>query len=133
LKIFNEVSTIFAVCGGFLLQFLGGYDLLLQSILVLVVLDWITGLMKSIDRGELSPNRGLRGIAKKVSMFTLLALSVALENIMDGAIPIREVTLMFLIGNEGISILENIVHFIEVPDKMKDMLLSIRGGDNSGN
>jgi len=96
----------------------------------LVVIDWITGILKAADRGVLSPSRGLTGISKKVIMFMLLALSVIIENILVGAIPIREITLMFLIGNEGISILENITHFIEVPEKLKDILLSIRGNES---
>ena len=35
---------------------------------------------------------------------------------------------MFFIANESISILENASEFIPIPEKVKDILLQIRGG-----
>ena len=129
MKVFNEVTSIIAVCGGFIVQYLGGFDLLLQSLIVLIVVDWATGIMKAVDKRQLSADRGLRGIFKKVIMLFLLAMAVVMENVLGGSLPVREMVLMFLIGNEGISILENVIHFIEVPEKLKDILLSIRGNE----
>ena len=129
MKVFNEVTSIIAVCGGFIVQYLGGFDLLLQSLIVLIIVDWATGIMKAVDKRQLSADRGLRGIFKKMIMLFLLAMAVVMENVLGGSLPVREMVLMFLIGNEGISILENVIHFIEVPEKLKDILLSIRGND----
>ena len=129
MKVFNEVTSIIGICGGFIVQYLGGFDLLLQSLVVLIIVDWATGIMKAVDRRQLSADRGLRGIFKKMIMLFLLAMAVVMENVLGGSLPVREMVLMFLIGNEGISILENVVHFIEVPEKLKDILLSIRGNE----
>ena len=47
---------------------------------------------------------------------------------------IREIVIMFYIANEGISVLENVaVIYPSMPQKLKDILLQLRGDDNADN
>ena len=61
-KYFNDISIVFGLVGGFICSFLGGWDMLLKSIVILVILDYITGLLKSIYNKKLSSNTGFRGL-----------------------------------------------------------------------
>ena len=55
-KYFNDISIVFGLVGGFVCNFLGSWDLLLKSIVILMVLDYVTGLLKSIYNKKLSSN-----------------------------------------------------------------------------
>ena len=45
---------------------------------------------------------------------------------------IREIVIMFYIANEGISVLENVaVIYPRMPQKLKDILLQLRGEDDT--
>ncbi len=127
MKIFNTVSSIAAIIGGFILQQLGGFDSLLQAIITLVVIDYITGLIKAAAKKELSSQIGFRGITKKVMIFFVIATSVVIEKMVGVGSPVREITIMFFIANEGISILENASEFLPIPEKLKSIMLQLRG------
>ena len=61
-KYFNNISIVFGLVGGFVCNFLGSWDLLLKSIVILMVLDYVTGLLKSIYNKKLSSEVGFKGI-----------------------------------------------------------------------
>ena len=128
-KYFNGVSLVVGVLGGTVAGWLGGYDVLLNTLLVLVVADYVTGVIKGIVKKELSSRAGFNGLIRKVLIFTVVAVSVALEGLLTDAIPLREIVIMFYISNEGISFLENISAFIEFPQQLKDVFVQIRDKD----
>lgn len=47
-KIFNWISVMFGLIGGVLSYWLGGWDVLLKTIVFLAVVDYITGVIKGI-------------------------------------------------------------------------------------
>lgn len=125
-KIFNWISVTCGVIGGFIVERLGGGDVLLKTVVAFVVLDYLTGIVKGIYTKKLSSETGFKGICKKVMLFLVIAFSVFVEGIMPMDTPIREVTIMFFIANEGISLLENAAEVIPIPQKLKDVLLQLR-------
>jgi toxin secretion/phage lysis holin len=125
-KYFNGVSLVFGIIGGTVAGWLGGYDVLLNTLLVLVVADYVTGVIKGIVNKELSSKTGFNGLIKKILIFTVIAVSVALEQLLTDSIPLREIVIMFYISNEGISFLENISAFIDFPQQLKDVFIQIR-------
>lgn len=131
-KLFNWISIIGGVIGGFLAYWLGGWDTLLKTIVFLAVLDYITGWIKAIYHKELSSEIGFKGLLKKIVMFIVIAVSYAIQGLMGGTVPLREVVIMFYIANEALSLLENAAEFIPVPDKLKEVLLQLRDKDSEG-
>lgn len=129
MRIFNNICYVFGIIGGFFLQILGGSDTLLKAILTIMVLDYITGIIKAIYKKQLSSEIGLKGFLKKLMMIMVIALSVVLESIIGVDTPVREIAIMFFIANESISILENIAEFIPIPLKLKNILLQLRDND----
>ncbi len=131
-KLFNWISVIGGVIGGFLAYWLGGWDALLKTIVCLAVLDYITGWIKAFYNKQLSSEIGFKGLLKKIVMFIVIAVAYAIQGLMGGTVPLREVVIMFYIANEALSLLENAAEFIPVPDKLKEVLLQLRDKDSEG-
>ncbi len=120
------VSMVVAGVGGFISSFLGGFDKLLITLITLIVIDYITGVVRAIYQKKLSSSVGFKGIIKKVLTLLIVGLSVSLQNILPEGLPLREITILFFIANEGFSILENAAGVIPLPDKLRDVLAQIQ-------
>lgn len=129
-KVFNWISIIFGMVGGFLTYWLGGWDVLLKTIVFLAIADYITGWIKGIYTKQLSSEIGFRGLLKKIVMFIVIAVAFVIQGLTGGTVPLREVVIMFYIANEGLSLLENAAVFIPIPDKLKNVLLQLRDKDS---
>lgn len=125
-KYFNDISIIFGLVGGFVCKFLGGWDMLLKSIVILMVLDYVTGLLKAIYNKELSSEIGFKGLIRKITIFIVIATAYVIQGIVGDEVPLREITILFFIANEGISLIENSSEFVPIPEKLKDVLIQIR-------
>ena len=125
-KLFNYVSIAGGIVGGFLCQWLGGLDVILKALLALVILDYITGVLKAIYTKKLSSAVGFKGLIRKIVIFIVVATAVIIESVIGNSIPLREIVIIFFICNEGISLLENASEFIPIPDKLRDTLIQLR-------
>lgn len=125
-KYFNEISVGFGLIGGFMCKFLGGWDMLLKAIVILVVLDYVTGLLKAVYNKSLSSEIGFKGLIRKIIIFVVIATAYVIQGIVGDAIPLREITILFFIANESLSLLENAGEFVPIPDKLKDTLIQLR-------
>jgi toxin secretion/phage lysis holin len=125
-KYFNEISVGFGLIGGFICKFLGGWDMLLKAIVILVVLDYVTGLLKAVYNKSLSSEIGFKGLIRKIIIFVVIATAYVIQGIVGDAIPLREITILFFIANESLSLLENAGEFVPIPDKLKETLIQLR-------
>lgn len=130
-KLFNSISIVFGVVAGSAIHLLGGNDILLKTIIILVVLDYITGIIKAVYLKQMSSQIGFKGILKKVMIFILICFSFLIQTFLKDSIPLREIVITFFIANEGISLLENASIIIPIPQKLKDVLLQIRDKDTN--
>lgn len=131
-KLFNWISIIFGVVGGFFSSWLGGWDILLKTIVRLAIVDYATGVAKGIYLKKLSSEIGFKGLLKKIVMFIVIAVSYVIQELIGGTIPLREIVIMFYICNEAISLLENAAIFVPIPDKLRDVLLQLRDKGSEG-
>lgn len=129
-KIFNTFNIGFSVSVGTIVYLLGGNDLLLKTITIIIVLDYITGILKAVYLKQISSSIGFKGIIKKITMFIVICLSYCIQVFVNNTIPIREIVITFFIVNEGISILENASVLIPIPEKLKDILLQLKDKSN---
>ena len=126
MKIFNTLSIIGGVAGGFLCQWLGGWDVILKALVALVILDYITGVLKAIYTKTLSSAVGFKGLIRKVVIFIVIATAVIVQSVIGDSIPLREIVIIFFVCNEGISLLENASQFVPIPEKLKETLIQLR-------
>lgn len=130
-KIFNGMSVITAMAGGIIAVLFGAWDKLLYTLMILMVLDYALGIIKAVYTKTLSSEIGFKGLLKKIAMLVIVALANTIQNLMGGNVAVREIVIMFYIANEGISILENAAVILpQMPDKLKDILLQLRGDNN---
>lgn len=123
----NAASVFTGVLGGVVVSWLGGMDAILHALVALVIVDYLTGLLKAWNLKEISSRIGFIGLIKKVLIFVVIAVAVEVEKVIGDSIPLREIVIMFYLANEGISFLENVSVFINFPDQIKDAFLQIRG------
>jgi toxin secretion/phage lysis holin len=104
-EIFN---TIVAAACSALTYILGAWDEPLKILIILMVIDYITGVMAGVIQNKLNSHIGFNGILRKSTILLVLIVAVLLDRLINqSAWVFRTVVAYFYIGNEGISILEN--------------------------
>jgi len=139
-KIWDTVRGMFAAAVGVLGYFVGGMDGMLIALVVMMVLDYVTGVICAIFDKTLSSAVGFRGIVKKVVILMLVGVANILDvHVIGGGSALRGVVIGFYISNEGLSLLENAAHIgLPVPEKLKAVLAQLHdrekggGGDGGG-
>src|SRR5690606_32556064 len=106
----DKIFQFIVAFGGATASFLfGGWSALLSILLAFVVIDYLTGIIAAGVEGKLNSTVGLKGIAKKVAVFFVVAAAHMLDTALgyDGHV-LRDATIFFYIANEALSILENV-------------------------
>ena len=118
-----------ALVGGLTADMLGGWDIMLKTLVMLVVIDYATGILAAVYRKKLSSLIGYRGIIKKVGIFAIVIVAAMVDRC-AGMELIRNITIVFYISNESISILENVGKTgVKYPKKLKQTLEQLKDGD----
>lgn len=103
-----ENAKIIAMAIGAVLSWaVGGFDYLFQTLVIFIVIDYASGVAAAWISGALSSSRGLRGIAKKIFIITLVVVADKIDFMLGGTDFWRNAVLWALIVNETFSILEN--------------------------
>ena len=100
--IWTKIQMAAAIVGGWLGYFLGGLDGLLIALIVLMVLDYITGIMCAIIDKKLSSAVGFKGICKKVLILMLVGVANVIDvHVVGTGSALRGAVIAFYISNEG--------------------------------
>lgn len=120
-KIFNSCVAVIAT---FLTYIFGTWDAAIGVLIVLMVLDYITGVLNGYLTKTLNSEVGFKGLLKKFLILVVMIIAVMLDRLMNtGDWIFRTLVCYFYIANEGISLLENIsLMGVPIPDKIKDAL-----------
>ena len=110
-KYFNSITIACGIIGGFICKYLGGWDMLLGVIFTLVILDYLTGVLKAIYNSRLSSEVGRKGIIRKVFIFIVIATAYEIQKVIGNTIALREMVIMFFIANDANTLLERIGNF----------------------
>lgn len=101
----------------------GGLDIALQCLLIAIVIDYISGLIKAYESQTLSSKIGMRGIIKKVGVLAIIALAVVIDRITGNSGNIRTLVIYYFVANEGLSIIENLGQAgLPIPKSIKNAL-----------
>lgn len=137
----NSVLAAIAAVGAFISHTLGGWDAAMQVLVALMAADYLTGILVAAiwqrsnksATGALDSKAGFKGLLKKGVIMLLVWLGVLLDNAL-GDTYIRTAIIIFFIGNEGLSLLENLgLMGVPFPSFLKKALEALRErGDNGG-
>ena len=120
----SVVSGIIGIAG-FLV---GEFDGLYKALLMLIIADYITGVIVAVVKKQLSSEVGAKGIAKKILMLIVVAVANVLDvQIIGGGAGLRNITIIFYAANEVISLLENTGKLgLPYPHKLLDVLEQVK-------
>lgn len=123
------INICIAGLGTGLVYLLGGFDVAIQCLLIAIILDYITGMIKAFVTKNLSSSIGFRGIAKKVGILILVMLAVLVDRVTGESGAIRTLIIYYFVANEGLSIIENLGEAgLPIPKAIKDALLALKKG-----
>lgn len=125
-KMFNLFSIVIGFCGGIFSYLMGGFDILVITLLCMTALDYITGVLNAYMTKTLSSQVGFRGIIKKVMIYIVVVCAVMLNRLLGGELPLREIVITFFVANEGLSLLENVSPYLPIPEQLKEALVQLR-------
>ena len=98
----NMIQIILAAIGGALGWFFGGFDGFWYTLVVLVIVDYLSGVMCAVIEKKLSSEFGFRGICKKVAIFLLVGVGNVLDQrILGSGNALRTTVIFFYCANEG--------------------------------
>ena len=129
--IWTKVQIAITAIGGWLGYFMGGMDGMLIALIVLMSLDYISGIMCAVIDRKLSSAIGFKGICKKVLILMLVGVANILDiHVVGEGSALRGAVIAFYMSNEGLSLLENAAHIgLPVPDPLKNALAQLHGRD----
>lgn len=88
---------------------LGGWDMALEILLIMMILDYITGVASAFHTKTVSSSEGYLGILKKASIFAIVIVAAQLDRLTGNAHSLfRNCTAFFFVANDTLSILENV-------------------------
>lgn len=103
----NVINIISGALLAGVTYFLGGWDSALQTLVIVMTLDYITGICKAVKQKKLNSKAGLLGIVKKFGYLIIVALSVVIDHVAGDTGAVRTLVIYFFVANDGLSILEN--------------------------
>lgn len=108
------------------LYLIGGFDTLFKALLIMMVLDYATGVLKGFKNKNANSNRAYKGLRKKMVVLVIIVAASQMDMILQG-MGIRTLVLMFYVATEFLSILENAAILgIPIPEKLKVALEQCR-------
>ena len=112
---------------------LGGWSFALETLLIFIALDYITGVLKALYEKKLNSEVGLKGIVKKVGFLIIVALANYLDQLLGNSGALYTLVVYFFVANEGISIVENWGGMgLPIPNKLKDVLAQLKQKNEEG-
>lgn len=124
------LMTIIGVIGGFITELFGGWTTDLQTLLIFMIIDFVSGLLVAVlfknsnktDTGTLSSQAGFKGLCKKCFILLMVLVAHRLD-VTLGTEYIKTAVIIAFIVNELISIIENAgLMGIPIPKVITDVI-----------
>ena len=130
---YSALVTMAAV-GTILAEALGGWDTALQTLLILMAIDYLTGLLCALvwrrspktDSGAFESKASLKGLIRKGAILLVVYIAAQLDRLMGTSVT-RLAVIMFFIANDGFSIIENLgIMGVPMPEGVKNAFALLR-------
>ncbi len=130
-KVFEYFKYFIMMIGAGISWLFGAWDIPIIFLVIVMILDYITGVLKAKINKELSSEIGLKGIARKFLILAIVMIAVLMDRLLNtGTWVFRSLACYFYIANEALSILENAaVLGLKIPDGLKSALLQLQEGN----
>lgn len=125
------ICTILAGFSTAFIYLVGGIDVAIQCLLIAIIIDYISGLIKAFNTKQLSSKIGFKGILKKVGVLLIVMLAVLIDRVTGETGAIRTLVIYYFVANEGLSIIENLGQAgLPIPKAIKNALKALKEQSN---
>ncbi len=133
------VLSVLGMSGSVIANLLGGWDMALQTLVLFMAVDYMTGLIvagvfkksEKTETGALESKAGWKGLFKKGVTLMIVLVATQLDK-MTGTEIIRDAVIIGYAVNEAISIIENAgLMGVPIPDIIKRTLEVLKNKDCS--
>lgn len=126
-----EIKMLITVCSSAVMWLVGGWNIILGILITVMVCDYVSGIMSAAKSKTLNSTVGWVGLLKKAATVLIVVVAhqidIALGN---GGDIIRNITALFYISNELLSIFENVGELgVPLPEVLKEACEKLK---NSG-
>lgn len=120
------LCAILATVGYLFIYLLGGWDIALQCLLLAIVFDYVSGMIKAFHTKTLSSRIGFQGILKKVGILLIVMLGVLVDRVTGNTGAVRTLVIYYFVANEGLSVIENLGQCgVPIPASIKKALKAL--------
>ncbi|MEK4628122.1 phage holin family protein [Solibacillus sp. FSL R7-0682] len=88
--------------------FVGGIDHLVKALAIFISIDFTLGIMVGFLFKNVESKKAFKGLLKKAAMILMVIAAVQLDIATESGNFMRNAMILFLIGMEGISMIENL-------------------------
>lgn len=108
----------------FIFLITGGQDEAMRILLILMAVDYLSGILKAIITCTANSKAGIIGILKKIMIILVIVLSYHIDILLSSKLGIKTLSVGVFIANEGLSILENAsICGVPIPERIKEVLV----------
>ena len=130
-------NAIVAATGTIASAWFGGWDIALNALVTLMVLDYVTGFLGAVRLKKVNSEVMFWGGIRKCAILAVVALAVLFDSMLGNSDPIlRTLTIYFYVAREGLSVTENFgIIGVPLPPGIKKVLeqLQEKGEDKNAN
>ena len=137
----NILSTYIGILGSIIASLLGGWDMALQTLIIFMTIDYVTGLMVAgifnkstkTKHGALESVAGWKGLCRKGVALLIVLIACRLD-LLTGANLIRDAVVIGYCTNEAISIIENAgLMGVPIPTKLTKAIEALKSKEDDDN
>lgn len=124
-----RIMALFTAIGAVFSWLIGGIDNAVSGLLVLIGIDYVSGMMAAWKTGTLNSQKGFIGIRRKLIMLVVVVIAHQIDDAIGNKDTLRNMVIFAYSGNEALSIVENIdrMGYGEyMPQVLRDKLSQIR-------
>lgn len=124
-----RIMALLSMLGAVFSFLVGGLNSMVVALLVLIVIDYITGMIAGWMTGVLSSSKGFEGIIRKIIILIVVVIAHQLDAACSMPDTFKTMVVFAYLGNEGISIFENIDRMgygKYIPEFLKVKLIQLR-------
>ena len=128
------------IVGALVASFMGGWDTALQTLVVFMAIDYMTGIIVAAvfkassksENGGLDSGVGLKGLLRKLAMLCGVTMAYYLDKV-AGTDFVRDATCLAFVCNEGLSIIENFgLMGVPIPAPIRNAIDVLMHNDKEG-
>ena len=127
-KLVIKIELIVSVLFGYLLFLIGNINDMIKLLCFFMVIDFITGMIKAIVNKNLNSKAIFKGGYRKALIFLVIMIGNTIDMTFKDMF-LRETIIIYYLIQEGVSILENINTYIDLPEQLQEFFTQMKGED----